>query len=201
MQAQEQINLYIADQPEWQRKLLVRFRQHIHAVDDSIEEVWKGNAPHFEKEGVLVSMHALKTCVSLWFHKGSHLKDTHGLFILSEKDGSRDVRKYKLEEGGAINEKALVDLLKQALKVNMATVKSAPKPTRSSIVLPAELEQVLDNDPEAMAQWEKFSHADKKEYVDWVNDAKQDESRKRRIAKALEMIREGLAKDQAYKVG
>ena len=41
MQAQEQINLYIAELPEWQRKLLVRLRQLVHTVDDEVEETWK----------------------------------------------------------------------------------------------------------------------------------------------------------------
>jgi hypothetical protein len=42
MQAQEQINLFIAEQPEWQRKLMVRLRQLIHSTDETMEEVWRG---------------------------------------------------------------------------------------------------------------------------------------------------------------
>jgi uncharacterized protein YdeI (YjbR/CyaY-like superfamily) len=52
-----------------------------------------------------------------------------------------------------------------------------------------------------MAQWKKFSADQKQEYVEWVSDAKQEESRKRRIAKALEMIREGHCRKDAYNVG
>ena len=201
MQAQEQINLYIAEQSEWQRKLLVRLRKEIHASGDQIEETWRSHAPHFEFGGVLVSLHALKTCVSVWFHKGAQLKDTHGLFILTEKDDERELRKYKLHEGDTINEKALADLLKQALKVNVAAKTTDAKPGRKTLVIPTELAQVLNNDEDAMAQWDKFSHSQKAEYVEWVTDAKQDETRKRRIAKALEMIREGHCMSDAYNVG
>lgn len=201
MQAQEQINLYIAEQPEWQRKLLVRLRKLIHASDEHIEEIWRSNTPHFEQCGVVVSMHALKTCVSVWFPKGAQLKDPQGLFQLTEKDEERETRKYKVHEGDELNEKALQDLLKQALKLNATAKSTDAKPSRRSLEIPAELEQVLCNDDEAMAQWKKFSADQKQEYVEWVSDAKQEESRKRRIAKALEMIREGHCRKDAYNVG
>ena len=201
MHAQEQINLYIAEQSEWQRKLLVRLRKLIHATDTHIEETWRGSAPHFEQCGVVVSMHALKTCVSVWFTKGAQLKDTHGLFQLTEKDETRDTRKYKVYEGEEINEKAFLDLLKQSLKVNAAAKATEAKSARKTLVIPAELENVLCNDDDALAQWKKFSVDQKQEYVEWVSDAKQEESRKRRIAKALEMIREGHCMKDAYNVG
>jgi len=202
MHPQEQINLYIAEQPEWQRRQLIKIRQLIHTSDETIEESWRSNAPHFEHGGTIVSMHALKTCVSVWFPKGSYLKDGHGLFQLGDKDSERELRKYKLHEGDVVNEKAFMDLLQQSIKLNKANAaQSDSKPVRKTLQLPAELEQVLLNDEEAMGQWEKLSHSHKKEYVEWITDAKQDEMRKRRIAKSLEMIREGRTQSDTQKVG
>lgn len=202
MLAPEQINHYIAAQPEWQRKLLVRFRQLLHSADERIDESWKASAPCFELGDLCIGTHALKSCVSVWFHRGSLLKDTHGLFQLSEKDSERELRKYKLFEGDSINEKAFVDLVRQAIRRSDANVKAASPRTTSKVEeLPAELGQVLQNDTEAMARWEELSAEHKAEYVEWITDAKQDESRKRRIAKSLELIREGLSKDEAQRVG
>lgn len=202
MHPQEQINLYIAEQPEWQRRQLIKLRQLIHTSNENIEESWRSNAPHFEHDGTIVSMHALKTCVSVWFPKGASLKDSHGLFQPSEKDSERELRKYKLNEGDVVNEKAFVDLVQQTIKQNKSgAAQSDAKPVRKTLQLPAELEQVLLNDEEAMGQWEKLSHGHKKEYVEWITDAKQDEMRKRRIAKSLEMIREGRTQSDTQKVG
>lgn len=202
MQAQEQINLFIAEQPEWQRKLMVRLRQLIHSTDENIEEVWRGNAPHFESGAAVLSMHPLKTCVSVWFHKGSSLKDTVGLFKLTEKDEERELRKYKLEEGDAVNEKAFVDLLKQALKQGRPSSRAAEaKNGKQGVALPQDLQQVLQHDEDAWTRWNTLSASCRQEYVEWVTDAKQDEARKRRIAKALELIREGLSMSEAFKVG
>ncbi|HNR54894.1 MAG TPA: YdeI/OmpD-associated family protein [Flavobacteriales bacterium] len=201
MHPQEQINSYIAEQPEWQRRLLVRLRQLIHATDQEIDETWRWNAPSFDHDGIMLSLHAFKTCVSVWFHKGALLKDTHGLFKLTEKDEERGIRKFKLSEGEAINEKAFVDLVKQAVKLNQAGTKLGDaKPARKALVVPPELESCLRKDGEAWEHWEKFNYTHKKEYVEWIDDAKQDETRKRRIAQALEMIREGVGKEDKHRV-
>ncbi|MEZ4755200.1 MAG: YdeI/OmpD-associated family protein [Flavobacteriales bacterium] len=198
MHVQEQINLFIAEQPEWQRKLLVRLRQLIHAADSDIEETWRSNAPCFERHGVVVSLHPLKTCVSVWFHKGDQLKDAHGLFKPNEKDAAREVRKYKLEEGDAINEKAFTDLLKQALKADRPA--RAEAKTRSAANLPDEFACVLEKDASTREQWESLTAEARQEFVEWVSDAKQEEARKRRVAKALELIRAGQHMGDAFKV-
>ena len=91
--------------------------------------------------------------------------------------------------------------MKQAIKLNQAGTKlSDAKPARKALVLPTEFEAVLHKDEAAWEHWEKFNYTHKKEYVEWVNDAKQDETRKRRIAQALEMIRDGVGKEDKHRV-
>ncbi len=200
LQAQERINHYIAAQPEWQRKILVRLRQLIHSTDENIEETWKWNSPHFEYQGIMIGMHGFKKFVGVWFHKGSLLKDPHGLFEKLEKEDDKGNRSYKIHEGEAINEKAFTDLVKQAIKLNRAGTKlTDARPARKALEVPPELEAVLKKDEMAWSHWEKFNYTHKKEYVEWVTDAKKEETRKRRIAQALEMIREGQGKEDKYR--
>lgn len=200
MQPQEQINSFIAEHPEWQRRLMVRFRQLMRTVDPDVTGVMRGSSVAFDHDGTMVSMHAFKTCVSVWFHKGALLKDPHGLFKLSEKDDERAVRKYKVSEGEAIDEKAFSDLVKQALKLNTGARSAEPKGGRKEVLLPAEMESCLKRDEEVWELWERLSPSHRKEYVEWITDAKQDETRKRRIAQALEMIREGMGKEDKHRV-
>ncbi len=194
MQPQEQINSFIAEHPEWQRRLMVRFRQLIRAVDPDVSGLMRGGAVAFDHEGPMVSMHAFKTCVSVWFHKGALLKDPHSLFKLSEKDDERAVRKYKVSEGETIDEKAFSDLVKHAVKLNSGAKATEPKSGKKEVLIPAEMESCLKRDEEVWEHWESLSPSHRKEYVEWITDAKQDETRKRRIAQALEMIREGTDK-------
>lgn len=191
MQPQEQINSFIAEHPEWQRRLMVRFRQLIRTVDPEVVGLMRGGAVAFDHDGPMVSMHAFKTCVSVWFHKGALLKDPQRLFKLTEKDDERAVRKYKVSEGESIDEKAFCDLVKQALKLNAGAITTEQKGSKKEVSLPAEMESCLKRDEEVWEHWESLSASHRKEYLEWITDAKQDETRKRRIAQALEMIREG----------
>lgn len=200
MQPQEQINLYIAEQPDWQRKLLVRMRQLIHGADATVKEAWRGHAPSFEVDGEpIIALHGLKTCASAWFHKGALLKDTHGLFKLTDKDEERLVRKYKVDEGDSLHEKGFTDLVKRAIK-QVRQQGEAASGKRSMDMLP-DLEDVLTKDDLALERWAAMPPSHKREYIEWIADAAKEETRKRRIAKALEMIREGQAKGDAHKVG
>ena len=197
----EQINQYIAETPEWQRKLLVRLRQLIHATDGEVEETWKWNSPHFDHEGIMIGLQAFKEHIAVWFHKGSLIKDPKKLFEKLPKGEEKGMRSYKLFEGDAINEAAFVDLVKQAVALNVKGTKlTDAKPAKKALVLPEDLGSVLHKDPTAWANWEAFSYSHKKEYIEWVTDAKQEETRKRRIALALEKIREGESKEEKHQV-
>ncbi len=196
MQPQEHINSFIAGLPEWQRLLMVRLRQLVRGAHPTVDETWSNNAPTYRHKGTIVSLHAFKTCVSVWFHKGAQLKDPHGLFKLTEKDAERAVRKFKVNENEPVNEKAFQDLVKQAVKLNESESRAAePRAARKALALPPDMELCLKRDEEAWQHWERFSHGHKKEYLEWITDARQEETRKRRIAKALEMIREGQGRD------
>jgi uncharacterized protein YdeI (YjbR/CyaY-like superfamily) len=62
--------------------------------------------------------------------------------------------------------------------------------TKPRIVrLPKDFAAALDKD--ARAEFNRMSHSHRKDYVDWIKEAKREETRRRRIAKAVEMIREG----------
>lgn len=197
----EQINQYIAENPEWQRKLLVRLRQLIHSTDAEVEETWKWNSPHFDHQGIMIGLQAFKEHVAVWFHKGALIKDPKKLFEKLPKGEEKGMRSYKLFEGDTINEAAFVDLVKQAVALNVKGTKlTDAKPAKKALVLPEDLGHVLHKDPTAWANWEAFSYSHKKEYIEWVTDAKQEETRKRRIALALEKIREGESKEEKHQV-
>lgn len=191
MNPTEQINLYIAERPEWQRKLMVRFRQLIHSVDGNIEENWRWSAPHFDhSDHIMLGMLGFKEHVAVWFHKGALIKDPKKLF---EKADEKGMRSYKVKEGGTINEAAFLDLVKKAVALNQKGTKvTDAKPARKALEVPDDLMAVLEHDEKAMSVWNKATYSWKKEFVEWITDARKDETRKRRIAEAYQMIREGV---------
>ena len=59
------------------------------------------------------------------------------------------------------------------------------------LVVPQDLTDALANDGEAQAGFDNMSHSYRKEYVDWIESAKREETRARRIQKALTMLSGG----------
>ena len=194
MLSPEQINLYIAGHPEWQRKLMVRLRQLVHSGNEDVQEKWRAQSPHFElAELPLLSISASKTSVSVTFVKGGQFKSTRMPYEACSED--KPGRCVKFREGDTINEAAFTTLVQRAIALNLKLAKDDSKEP-----LYTELESVLRKDASAWANWETFKPIYRKEYAEWVADGRKEETRKRRIAQALESIREGLTKEEEERV-
>jgi hypothetical protein len=59
------------------------------------------------------------------------------------------------------------------------------------VEVPEALASALAEDPEARAAFDQLAYTHRKEYARWIEEAKRDETRRRRVAKALEMLRQG----------
>lgn len=193
MLASEQINLYIADQPEWQRRTMVRLRQLIHAASSEVEEQWRAQSPHFDVAGQpLLNITSAKTAVCVQFPKGAQFKSARLPYETCAEDKAG--RTVKFREGEPINEAGFSNLVERAVAINQRSAKAGEGDQKDTSA--AELEAVLRKDPTAWANWETFSAACRKEYTEWVADGRKEETRKRRIAQAFELIREGLTKEE-----
>jgi len=94
----------------------------------------------------------------------------------------------------------LRDLIRQAKDLNDRGVKlparkSKPKPPAK---VPPDLAAALKKDPKATATFEEFSPSHKREYVEWITEAKQTETRQRRVAQAIEWIAQGKPRNWKY---
>ena len=59
------------------------------------------------------------------------------------------------------------------------------------VEVPKALATALAEDPDAHAAFDRLAYTHRKEYARWIDDAKRDETRRRRVAKAIEMLRQG----------
>ena len=58
------------------------------------------------------------------------------------------------------------------------------------VTVPAEFKRAFRSDKQAQAAFEKLSYTHQREYVTWINEAKKDETRARRIAQTLERLKQ-----------
>ena len=116
---------------DWRAKTLARVRELIHQADPEIVEElkWKKasspGTPVFSRDGIVCTGETYQKVVKLTFARGAALKDPARLFNSSREGNVR--RAIDIREGDQVNEKALKDLIRAAVALNL---KDKPKPTR-----------------------------------------------------------------------
>jgi len=124
------IDARIRELGDWRGKMLARVRELIHQADPEIVEEWKWmGTPVWSHSGIICTGETYKKVVKLTFHKGAALPDPSALFNSSLDGNVR--RAIDIHEEETLNEKALQDLIRAAVALNLAD-RTTRKPTRRS---------------------------------------------------------------------
>jgi hypothetical protein len=115
--ASEHIDRYIEELSDWRGKTLARIRKIFHAADSDIVEEWKWmGSPVWSRDGIVAVGNAHKNKVKLTFQQGAHLPDPQKVFNAG-LDGNQ-WRAIDLFEGNKIDESALKELIRSAVRYN-----------------------------------------------------------------------------------
>lgn len=191
------IDVYIAKSADFAKPILTHLRKVVHAGCPDVEETLKWNSPAFMYKGMLAGMAGFKQHCIFGFWKGSLLKD-HGLKPGKEAMGNFG-RLTSLTD--LPDEKTLVRSVKAAAALNDQGVKIRRKPRPAGarrLTTPSYLKTALAKNKLARAHFDEFSYSKKKDYVEWLTDAKTPETRRRRLHTAVEWIAEGKGRHWKY---
>src|SRR5690606_4254577 len=97
-------------------------------------------------------------------------------------------------------EKVLVSLIRQAMELNEKGLTLPKKPAKKTAELPVPemLAGALKKNKKAKTVFDGFPPGKRKEYIEWINDAKTDATREKRVATAVEWISEGKGRNWKY---
>lgn len=112
------ISQRIAELGDWRGKTLARIRKLIKEADPGVVEEWKWNVPVWSHAGLICTGETYKSVVKLTFAKGASLDDPSELFNSSLEGNTR--RAIDFREGEKINERALKELIRSAVALNMS---------------------------------------------------------------------------------
>lgn len=103
---------------DWRGKMLAKVRTILHQADPEIVEEWKWmGTPVWSHSGIVCTGETYKNVVKLTFAKGAELDDPAGLFNSSLEGNVR--RAIDIHEGEKVDEKALKDLIRAAVSLNL----------------------------------------------------------------------------------
>ncbi len=198
----KRVDAYIAASQAFARPILEHVRAAVHRGCPDVEETMKWGFPHFMYRGMLCSMASFKQHCALNFWKGALLPG-----VPKARGGSMG-QFGKIESLDDLpTEKTLVKLVGLAAKLNEAGVKTPKirkpesKPRGTVARTPAGFLAALRANPKALAAYEAFSPSHRREYAEWIAEAKKEETRNQRIETALTWIAEGKPRTWKYMKG
>ena len=200
MSTDRRIDEYIKKSALFAKPILEHLRALIHEACPQIEETMKWGFPHFEYEGILCSMASFKNHASFGFWKGTLMKDSNQLLtIMGETDMARFDKITSLEDRPP--DKLLLAYIKEAARLNEEGIKlpsKKKKPKKADIPMPEEMSAALKRNKQASAAYEQLSPSHKREYLEWITEAKTEATREKRLDTTIEWLTEGKSMHWKY---
>ena len=215
------IDAYIADANDFAKPILAHLRKLVHKACPDVNETMKWRMPFFEYKGaILCYMAAFTRHCAVGFWKARMLRDPDGALRTKEKESAGNLGPITSLKD-LPSDKILIALVKEAAGLNEQLIKkpasaskSAPgskpavasKPTPASkggtkkeLPVPDVLAAALKKNKKAAAVFEAFAPSHRREYIEWIADAKTDGTRDKRVATTLEWLVEGKSRNWKYK--
>jgi uncharacterized protein YdeI (YjbR/CyaY-like superfamily) len=195
------VDAYIEKAAPFAKPVLQKLRRLIFQACPEAEETIKWSFPNYKVHGsLLCSMASFKKHCAFGFWKAALLSDQKGILKIKERNSMGHLdRIFSLKE--LPPDKILISYLKEAAMLNKNSVKLA-KPKvgfKKELPLPAVLAKALKKNKKALAVFESFSPSNRREYIEWINEAKTNETLNKRLNTLIEWVAEGKTRNWKYK--
>ena len=188
------VDAYVARAAPFARPVLAHLREVIHGALPDVEETIKWGFPHFLHEGIVCSFAAFKAHCALHLRRGDLLLGG----TASDEAMGQFGRITAISDLPA--KTRLAGLLRKAAAMNESGVKPArpARRARPEAEVPPDLARALARNAKARATFEAFSPSRRRDYVEWIVEAKGKDTRARRLASAIAWMAEGKSRNWKY---
>lgn len=195
------VDAYIEKSAEFAKPILRRLRSVVHEACPEVEETMKWGAPHFMYRGLMCHMASFKQHCAFGFWKGALVLGARG-GKASEAMGQFG----RIESTSDLpSDRTLASFVRKAMTLNEAGVKvpRARKQAKAAeslpeILVPTYLATALRRNPKARETFQGFTPSKRREYVEWLTEARTEATRERRLATAIEWMSEGKSRNWKY---
>ena len=193
MATDKRIDDYIAKAAPFAQPILIHIRALVHKAVPGLTETIKWSMPHFMHQGKnLAGMAAFKAHCAMMIHGDGRQGDAMGQYgkiaSLADLPGAniliaklQDARQRIEDEGSAVKKRP-----------------AAPRQAKPELAIPPEFAAALAANPAAKATLDAFAPSHRREYVEWITEAKRPETRDSRIVQAIGFLAEGKKRNWKY---
>lgn len=193
------VDAYIARSADFARPVLDDIRSTVHEVCPTVVETMKWSFPHFDYGGMLCSMAAFQAHCAFGFWKGSLIA---GLAPSSASGGESMGNLGRITSVRDLpSRKVLAGYIREAMRLNddgVSITRRRKPASAAATAMPPELAAGLAGNDTARAVFDGFPPGERREYIEWIAGAKQDATRVKRAAQAVEWIEAGKRRNWKY---
>lgn len=198
----KRVDIYIEKSADFAKPILNHLRELIHQASPEINETIKWSFPHFDYKGTVCSMASFKQHCAFGFWKSSLLPDPQNLLSAEVESAMGQFGRITSIKDLPADE-ILLEYIRNAVLLNETGVK-IPKKRNSSVapeahVIPDYLREALSHNPTAQNTFDNFSNSHKREYIEWICEAKTEATREKRLATTILWLTEGKSMHWKYK--
>jgi uncharacterized protein YdeI (YjbR/CyaY-like superfamily) len=193
------VDLYIANAATFARPILHELREMVHEGCPDVEESIKWSRPFFLYKGMFCYMSEFKHHCAFGFWSGSRIL---GEDVVESGTGARGQFGRITSLQDLPPRRTFLNHVKKAAKLKDKDAASPPPPkprrTKPPLAVPDYLTAALRKNKKAQAAFESFSPSQRRDYIEWLIEAKAETTRQRRLETAIEWISEGKSRNWKY---
>lgn len=191
------VDAYIERSKDFAKPILDHIRALVHEACPDVIETKKWSFPHFDYKGMMCSMASFKEHCAFGFWKQSLLE---AAAFPAEKTAMGSFGRIKTV-ADLPDDMTMKKLIVEAMRLNDEGVKVKKAPVskeKKELVVPELLIAALESNAAASETFNNFPYSCKKEYVEWITEAKTEATRDKRLATTLEWLAEGKRRNWKY---
>ena len=192
------IDEYIANAEDFAKPILTHLRKLVHEACPDVEEKMRWSFPHFDHKGMMISMASFKNHCAFTFWKQKLMADPEGVFS-EAGEGMGSLGKIGSKKD-LPSDKVLKAYINEAVRLNDEGVKlpTAKKTPKKEAAVPDDLAASLKKNKKAQKAFDDFSPSHRREYIEWITEAKREATREKRLAQTIEWLAEGKPRNWKY---
>ncbi len=167
-------------------------------LDLGLNEVIKWNFPVYTSNGKnITGLGAFNSYFGIWFFQGALLKDEAQVLTNAQEGKTQAMRQWRFQPDEDLD----IDLIKcyvlEAIDNQYAGLEV--KPQKKPLVVPHELKRALKENSELIDKFEELSLSQKREYSEYISEAKRPETKTKRLEKIIPMILDKIGLHDKYR--
>ena len=190
------VDEFIESSKEWNNELK-KLRKII--LKTELEETVKWGAPVYTIDDKnVVGIGAFKSYLGLWFFQGVFLKDKRKILVSAQEGVTKALRQWRFNSVDDIEEKLILEYLNEAINNQRAGKEIRPS-KKSAIKFPNELVDMFKKNQKLKESFNKLTPFKQREYCDYIDEAKREETKNSRLKKIIPMILKGVGLHDKYR--